>query len=290
MARSVVTGASTGIGFATALRLANEGHEVHASVRSVESGAALVEAAEGLELSLMVMDVDSDDSVEAAFSTLLAERGPVDVLVNNAGIAGGGSIEESPLSEFQRVMNTNAWGLVRCTQAVLPAMRERESGHIINVTSLAGRVVQGSQGVYSASKFAAEALTEVLAIEGRPFGIRVTAIEPGVIKTPIFTKGGGSGAVKTPYIGGRRMAEVFSSTLRGDPGTPDMVADAIWRAITGEVADLRILVGTDAEGMAAHRAAVSDEEWIDQQSNPDDEAFRTWIGDISGVNVTALPS
>ena len=168
-------------------------------------------------------------------------------------------------------------------------MRERRSGHINNVTSLAGRVVQASQGVYVASKFAAEAITEVLAIEGRPFGIRVTAIEPGVIKTPIFTKGSGSGQASSPYNGARRMAEVFSSSLRGTPGTPDMVADAIWQAITGANTDLRIQVGADAERLDRLRREMTDEEWIDGHADPDDESFRTWIGDLSGVEVTALP-
>ena len=105
--RSLVTGASTGIGFATALRLATEGHEVHASVRSLENGRALLDASAGLALSLVVMDVDDDESVAGSLGELQADRGPVDVLVNNAGIAGGHSVEETPLADFQRVMNTN---------------------------------------------------------------------------------------------------------------------------------------------------------------------------------------
>jgi NAD(P)-dependent dehydrogenase (short-subunit alcohol dehydrogenase family) len=184
---SVVTGASTGIGFAAALHLAREGHRVHASVRSVASGQALAAAAEGLDLSLMVMDVDDDASVVGAFAPIVNDTG-VDVLVNNAGIAAGHAIEDTPLSDFQRSMNTNAWGMLRCIQAVLPSMRGRGSGHIINVTSVAGKVATAGHGAYAVSKWAAEALTEVLAAEVMPFGIRVTAIEPGVILTPIFEK------------------------------------------------------------------------------------------------------
>lgn len=293
MARSVVTGASSGIGFATALKFASEGHEVHASVRSLASGNALLEAADGLDLSLMVMDVDDDDAVAQAFSKLHTEHGAVDVLVNNAGVAGGGSIESTPIADFKRVMNTNTWGTVRCIQAVLPTMRERRAGHIINVTSLAGRVVQGSQGIYVASKFAAEAITEVLAMETRPFGIRVTAIEPGVIKTPIFTKGSGSRNAGSgeidPYVGSRRMSEVFSSSLRGTPGTPAMVADAIWQAFSDDATPLRVLVGNDAHNLVENRAAMSDEAWIAGHANPDDADFRTWIGDLSGITVSALP-
>ncbi|MET0491037.1 MAG: SDR family NAD(P)-dependent oxidoreductase, partial [Acidimicrobiales bacterium] len=118
MTVSVVTGASTGIGFATALRLAQEGHQVHASVRSKASGQALLDAAGASDLSLVVMDVDHDDSVSAALEGLLAETGGVDVLVNNAGIAVGHAIEDTPLADFERVMNTNVWGTLRCIQAV----------------------------------------------------------------------------------------------------------------------------------------------------------------------------
>jgi NAD(P)-dependent dehydrogenase (short-subunit alcohol dehydrogenase family) len=291
MARSLVTGASTGIGFATALRLASEGHEVHASVRSLDSGQSLLEASEGLDLSLVVMDVDDDDSVSGALGTLQADRGPIDVLVNNAGIADGHSVEETPLSDFQRVMNTNAWGTLRCIHAVLPSMRERSAGHILNVTSLAGRVAISGQGAYAASKFAAEALTEVLAAETKPFGIRVTLIEPGVIATPIFAKAMSSPEnPDTPYIGGQRLGELFMNSLAGTPGTPEMVADTVWHAITTDAPELRYLVGGDAERIAKRRSELTDEEWIERQSDPDDDRYRSWISEVSGVQMNEPPS
>ena len=291
MTRSLVTGASTGIGFATALRLATEGHEVHASVRSLDSGQALLDASKGLDLALVVMDVDDDDSVSAALGGLQADRGPIDVLINNAGIAGGHSIEETSVAEFQRVMNTNTWGTLRCIHAVLPLMRERSAGHIVNVTSLAGRVAIAGQGAYAASKFAAEALTEILAAETKPFGIRVTAIEPGVIVTPIFEKGiQNPENPDTPYVGGRRLGELFMSALMGTPGTPDMVAEEIWQAITADAPELRHLVGDDAIRMAGRRLELTDEEWIAGQSDPDDDRYRAWVSDISGVQVNPLPN
>ena len=291
MTRSLVTGASTGIGFATALRLATEGHEVHASVRSPESGQALLDASKGLDISLVVMDVDDDDSVAAALNGLQADRGPIDVLINNAGIAAGHSIEETSVAEFQRVMNTNTWGTLRCIHAVLPLMRERSAGHIVNVTSLAGRVAIAGHGAYAASKFAAEALTEILAAETKPFGIRITLIEPGVIVTPIFEKGMQNPEnPDTPYVGGRRLGEFFVSALMGTPGTPDMVAETIWQAITTDAPELRHLVGDDAIRMAGRRLELTDEEWIDGQSDPDDDRHRAWISDMSGVQVNALPS
>lgn len=154
---AIVTGSSTGIGFATALRLAREGHIVYATVRSEASGAALAEAAGDLPVRLVVLDVDSDESVAAGIAGVMAVEGHVDVLVNNAGVSGGRDIESTPLAQFQSVMNTNAWGLLRCTHAVLPSMRERRSGCIVNVTSLAGRIASPGMGAYSASKWAAEA-------------------------------------------------------------------------------------------------------------------------------------
>ncbi|MGA9276887.1 SDR family oxidoreductase [Ilumatobacter sp.] len=290
MTRSLVTGASTGIGFATALRLATEGHEVHASVRSLESGQALLDASTDLDLALVVMDVDDDDSVSVALDRLQAEHGPIDVLINNAGIAAGHSIEETSVSEFQRVMNTNTWGTLRCIHAVLPSMRDRSAGHIVNVTSLAGRVAIAGHGAYATSKFAAEALTEVLAAETKPFGIRVTLIEPGVIMTPIFAKGMQDPEnPDTPYIGGRRLGEFFASALMGSPGTPDMVAEVIWRAITADAPELRHVVGDDAVCLVGRRLDLTDEEWIAGQSDPDDDRHRAWISDMTGVQVNALP-
>jgi NAD(P)-dependent dehydrogenase (short-subunit alcohol dehydrogenase family) len=290
MTRSIVTGSSTGIGFATALRLATEGHEVHASVRSLESGQALLDASDGLDLSLLVMDVDDDGSVSGALGALQSDSGPIDVLVNNAGVAGGHCIEETPLAEFQRQMNTNTWGTLRCIQAVLPSMRERSSGHILNVTSLAGRVALPGHGAYVMSKFAADAMTEVLAAETKPFGIRVTAIEPGVILTPIFAKGiDNPENPNTPYIAGKRKVELVTNILRGAPGTPETVADVIWQAITADEPKLRYLVGTEAERLAAKRLEITDEEWIARQSDPDNDRYRTWISEMSGVQVNANP-
>ena len=136
MTVSLVTGRSTGIGTAIALRLAREGHTVHASVRTEASGAGLLEEAGELDLSLVIMDVDDDESVTTGIESVIEQSGRVDVLVNNAGIAGGlGAIEEIPVEVFESVFNTNLLGGVRCIQAVLPGMRERGEGAIVNITS-----------------------------------------------------------------------------------------------------------------------------------------------------------
>jgi NAD(P)-dependent dehydrogenase (short-subunit alcohol dehydrogenase family) len=284
MTVSVVTGASTGIGFATALRLAREGHEVHASVRSPASGQALVEAAGDLDLSLLLMDVDDDASVAEGIGGVLAETDGVDVLVNNAGIASGHAVAETSMAVFQQAMNTNAWGLLRCIHAVLPSMRERRSGRILNVTSVSGRLAVVSQGAYAMSKWAAEALTEILAAELAPFGIHVSAVEPGVIFTPIFEKAmADPGDPNSPFPGERRMGEWFLQSLVNQPGTPEQVADTIWQAVCADAPKVRYLVGDDAERIDAYRRTITDEQWVAQQSVTDDAEWWRMMTDITGV-------
>ena len=284
MTVSVVTGTSTGIGFAIALRLAREGHQVHASVRSAARGQDLLEAADGLDLSLVIMDVDDDDSVAAGIGGVLEATGGIDVLVNNAGMTKGHDIESTSVATFQQVMNTNAWGTLRAIHAVLPSMRERGSGHILNVTSVAGRLAIANQGAYAMSKWAAEALTEVLAAEAGLFGVKVSAIEPGVILTPIFEKAiEDPGDPDSPYVGGRRMGEWFMSSLMRSPAPPDRVAEVVWDAINAPEPKLRYLVGDDAERFEPYRRSITDEEWIARQSVADDDAWWAWIESATGV-------
>ena len=254
MTTALVTGTSTGIGYETALKLAREGQRVFAAVRSEQSGEALVGAAAGLDVQLLVMDVDEDQSVADAIGGLLDGGEQVDVLVNNAGISLGSSVEETTLEVFQRVMNTNTWGTVRCIHAVLPAMRQRGSGCIINVTSVSGVLPSMTMSAYSMSKHAQESLTEGLAQEVAPFGIRVAAVEPGVIITPIFEKALSQQIdPQSPYIGSiNRITRFFLSAL-GNPSTPAAVADTIWHAITTDEPQLRYLVGPDAEKLMGNR-------------------------------------
>ena len=154
-------------------------------MRNLERGAALRNAAEQeqLPISIIKMDVDSDDSVEAATSSIRAQAGSIDVLVNNAGIERSGSIEGLALDDFKATMETNYFGPLRTIRAWLPDMRKRQSGCIINVTSVAGKIACSPLTPYSASKFALEALSEGLAQEVKPFNIRVAVVEPGIIDT-----------------------------------------------------------------------------------------------------------
>jgi NAD(P)-dependent dehydrogenase (short-subunit alcohol dehydrogenase family) len=255
---ALVTGSSTGIGLATAVTLARSGHKVFATMRNPAKGATEITGiaqAEKLPITVLRLDVDSDESVKEAF----AQTGPIDVLVNNAGIGPMDAVEDMPLSEFRQVMETNFFGALRCIKAVLPSMRERRSGCIVNVTSVAGRIAVGSQAAYSGSKWALEALSESLACEVRAFGIRVAIVEPGVIQTPIFGKMGEQGASAYPHK--RRLEALFGASLK-NPVSPYVVGEAIRGIVEGDSWQLRYPVGPDAAPILAMRAAVTDEQWV----------------------------
>ncbi len=192
MSVALITGTSTGIGLATAVTLARAGHSVYGAMRDPDGSGGELRAlaeAEQLAITAVKIDVDDDASVADGIARVLAEAGRIDVLVNNAGIGGGGAVEEVKLADVRRIMETNFFGPLRCIQAVVPGMRERQAGCIVNISSIAGRIAAAPQAPYAASKWALEALGEVLAQEVKPFNIRVALIEPGIIATPIFKKG-----------------------------------------------------------------------------------------------------
>jgi NAD(P)-dependent dehydrogenase (short-subunit alcohol dehydrogenase family) len=192
MASISVTGASKGIRMATALVLGRAGHIVYATMRNPSAATELAQTAEkeGLPITVSAMDVDSDTSVTEAICTIAKANRPLDVLVNNAGIERRGSTEELDLSHFRAVMETNYFGALRCIQAVLPQMRARKSGCIINVTLVAGRISASPLGPYAASKFALEGLSEALAQEAKLFNIRVAIVQPGIIDTAMARRVG----------------------------------------------------------------------------------------------------
>ena len=181
----IITGANRGIGLETAIAFARAGYQVFATMRNPDKAIELKNkiASESLTIAISVMDVDTDESVNRAMDTILELNGPVDVLVNNAGIERQGSVEEMELADFKSVMETNYFGVLRCTKKVLPSMRERRSGCIINISSVAGRVANSPLGAYMATKFALEAISESLAGEVKPYNIHVAIVEPGIIST-----------------------------------------------------------------------------------------------------------
>ncbi len=286
---AIVTGCSTGIGFATALRLAAEGCRVYATVRSESSGAALLAAAGDLPVSLLIVAVDDTESVARGFASVIEAEGRVDILVNNAGVVEGADIEATPLAVFETMMNINTWGALRGIQAVLPTMREQRSGCIVNVTSIAGRVACPGQAAYAASKWAAEAISEVLAAEVAPFGIRVAVIEPGVVATAMVDKSMQQPIdFESPYFPITFRKSRFLLAGLADASAPTDVADAIWRAITTETPTLRATVGADAATLATHRPALTDDEWVAGLSDADDDAWRANMRTWGGTEVPPL--
>lgn len=263
MTVALVTGANSGIGLATAITLARAGHTVFAGMRNLERGSALRDAVskENLPVTIVQLDVDNDGSVEAAIGKVLADQGQIDVLVNNAGVGGGGPIEEVPIDVFRQKMETNFFGGLRCIKAVLPSMRERRSGCIVNVTSVAGRFGWSPQGPYAASKWALEGLSECLAQEVRPHGIRVAIVEPGIIGTPMTMRPrpapppGAYSSQKT------RWASMFIASLE-TPESPFAVADTILNAAEGRDTRLRLPCGRDGEAFIRNRTSRTDEEWV----------------------------
>jgi NAD(P)-dependent dehydrogenase (short-subunit alcohol dehydrogenase family) len=277
VAIALITGTSTGIGLATAVTLARGGHTVFATMRNPAGGGSEIGAlakAEKLPITVLTMDVDDDASVRAALAQALGQSGRIDVLVNNAGIGVHGSVEELPLSEFRRTMETNFFGALRCIQAVAPGMRERRHGWIVNVTSVAGRIANAPQAPYAASKWALEAASEALAQEMKPFGVRVAIVEPGIIATPIFGKVA-PGPASSHYPNARRLEALFAASLK-NPVSPYVVGEAIRRIVESESWQLRYPVGPDAAPFLAWRAAMSDEEWVNYAAVTDAE----WVARV----------
>ena len=262
MANVLITGTSSGIGLATALELGRAGHTVYATMRNPARAPELGERAsrEGLPISILTMDVDSDRSVSDCFAAVYRQDVQIDVLVNNAGVERHGSIEELPMEAFRATMETNYFGALRCIRHVLPRMRERGCGCIVNVTSVAGKIASSPLGAYAASKFALEALSEALAQEMKPFGVRVAIVEPGIIDTPM------AHAIDDPppsrYRQGRHLAALFHASLE-HPTPPSVVAAVIRNVIESGDWKLRHPAGPDAAPFLSWRAAMTDEQWTE---------------------------
>ena len=288
MTISVVTGANSGLGRATAIHLAQQGHTVYGTVRSVEKAAKLqaMSADAGVEINLAELDVADDESVRAGFARILDETdGRVDVLVNNAGVGGNAVAEECPPSTYMDVINVNLCGAVRCLQQVLPGMRERRSGAIVNITSITGRIAALAQSPYVTSKWAFEGLSEGLAQELAPFGIRVVIVEPGVTKSAIFAKNidapNQSGAYDAHY---RRMFQ-FYATGYAHATDPFEVARLIDHAITTDNPRLRYAVSWGGPEFVDGRQSLSDEEWVALGNYTDDAEYYAAFESTFGLDI-----
>jgi NAD(P)-dependent dehydrogenase (short-subunit alcohol dehydrogenase family) len=274
-----VTGSSTGIGEATALHFARLGDTVYATMRTPDGSGDTLRVAsqlEGLDLTLLELDVNDHRSVTRAVGAALERSQRIDLLVNNAGIGSLTSVEAVPMEDAKAVFETNVFGALRTIQAVLPGMRSRGSGTIVNVTSIAGRLVSGGHGVYSASKYALEALSEALAIETGKHGLRVIIIEPGFISTPILDKASNPPETNDPYGEVLARMQGLYTHARANADPPAVVAQAIDRALLDPEPRLRYVVGAGAKGTVLGRAAMSDEDWLEQGRALTPEEYRQW--------------
>ena len=279
----IITGTSKGIGLDTALAFGRAGYKVYATMRNPANADAFRQKIkdEALQISVLALDVNSDDSVNLAMEAIVRENGgPVDVLVNNAGIEHHGSVEETPMEDFKAVMETNYFGVLRCIKSVLPQMRKDRHGCIINVASVAGKIANTPLGPYAASKFALEAVCEALAQEMKPFNVRVAIVEPGIIDTQMARNI--SIEEKSVYPGVNRFGGLFMASLQ-TPTSSTLVADKMLEIAETGTWQLRHPVGPDAEPFLGWRASMTDEQWTDWNAAPDEEWYNA-VENTFGLN------
>ncbi|OKP90547.1 short-chain dehydrogenase/reductase [Paenibacillus helianthi] len=246
---ALITGASSGFGLLTALALARKGYQVAATMRDLGRQGELLQQAEEAGVSerihVLALDVTDSASIKFAVAAAMEIFGRIDVLVNNAGFAVGGFVEEVGMDEWRRQMDTNFFGLIEVTKAVLPMMRSQRAGLIVNVSSVSGLTGFPGYAPYAASKYAVEGFSESLRQELRPFGIRVVLVEPASFRTPIWGKGleGMHTHENSPYQ--KQLADVlrYSRQSAETAPKPDQVAELIARITAMKAPRLRYPVG-----------------------------------------------
>ncbi|HEY5687051.1 MAG TPA: SDR family oxidoreductase [Yeosuana sp.] len=280
----LVTGTSKGIGLESALAFGRAGYKVFATMRNTAMASDLKEIIknESLDISISEMNVDSDASVKKCIEAIINEHGKVDVLVNNAGIERHGSVEELSMEDFKSIMETNYFGVLRCTKSLLPIMRKNRNGCIINVASVAGHISNSPLGAYAASKFALEAVSEALAQEVKPFNIRVAIVEPGIINTQMAQDIKKASNVNSIYPQVNRFGGLFAASLK-TPTPPTLVAEKILEISESNTWKLRHPVGPDSEPFIQWRASMSDEQWIDWNAASDEDWYQSVEQDF-GLN------
>ncbi|KIQ14749.1 short-chain dehydrogenase [Flavobacterium sp. MEB061] len=250
-----ITGTSQGIGLVLVKQLLAQGFNVVATARNVESLKKVVDNSSDQFLPLQV-NLISEESVKQAVNSAIEQFGSIEYLVNNAGYGLIGGIEESSDVEVRANFDVNVFGLLNVTRAILPHMRAAQFGHIINLSSVFGLIAGAGWGIYCATKFAVEGLSEALAEEVKPFGINVTIIEPGYVRTN-FLNSSSLIASKNPieeYTAIREGVKAHQNDIPGNqPGDPEKVADLIIKVTQKAEPPLRLLTGSDAYGFATYK-------------------------------------
>lgn len=262
----LITGCSTGIGRAAAERLAAKGWPVYATARRLESIKDLADVG----CNLLTLDVCDEDSMRAAVEEVEAKEGAIFALVNNAGYGQEGAVEEVPMEDIRRVFETNVFGLSRLTQLALPGMRRQGAGRVVNVSSMGGKISIPGGGYYHATKHAVEAISDTLRFEVRPFGVHVSVIEPGTIKTAFGDTATNSVAhlqdPASPYAGFnqvlvQKINDAYEGKLARFAAPPEAVAKVIDKAISSRKPRTRYRVTVAARVMLATRKVMPDRGW-----------------------------
>jgi NAD(P)-dependent dehydrogenase (short-subunit alcohol dehydrogenase family) len=263
---AIVTGSSSGIGYEISLTLARNGLLTYATMRNLNKAENIKSVAtkENLPIRVKQLDVTDDTSVKNAIQAISSETGRIDVLVNNAGYGLNGALEDLAMDEIKTQYETNVFGLIRTTQAVLPIMRKQKTGIIVNISSGAGRFGFPGGSAYVSTKFAVEGLSESMSYELEPFGIRVVIVEPGVIRTNF-----GNGLIvarksqdpNSPYSQiMQKMVSSFEEMMK-NASSPNLVAQVVLNAVRDENPNLRYLAGNDVEQWLGAKRNMSDEEF-----------------------------
>lgn len=268
---ALVTGASSGIGEAAVRRLLEAGFGVYATARRLERMAALEDAG----AVVVGSDVTDDALLEALVDRIVTDAGRIDVLVNNAGYGSYGAVEDVPMAEARRQFDVNVFGLARLTQLVLPTMRAQGSGTIINISSIGGKIYEPLGGWYHATKFAVEGLSDSMRLELAPFGIHVSIVEPGAIRTEwtgISADSLEEASGATAYADQARQLATLFRTTESNPrlgSDPDVVAKVIAKAAAAKRPKTRYLVGQGARPIVTLRRILPDRAF--------DAVMRTFI-------------
>lgn len=267
---ALVTGSSSGIGYETSLRLAQNGIYTYASMRNLSKSGEILGYAkrDNLPLKMLCLDITNKESISRAIDKIIAEKNRIDIVVNNAGYSLLGPLEQLDIDEIKDEFETNFFGIIKLIQSALPIMRKQGYGRIVNISSLAGRIGFPLSSAYVSSKFALEGLVESLRYEVQPFGIHVTLIEPGVIKTNFVNnmKVGKNVIISSNNNGISPYVEILQKRIsafkpRFEKGlAASKVADMVLEAVTADNPKVRYLVGEDALKMMGKRKNSTDEE------------------------------
>jgi NAD(P)-dependent dehydrogenase (short-subunit alcohol dehydrogenase family) len=262
---ALVTGSSRGIGFVTSITLARNGFLTYASMRNLdkEKEIRLVVDKEKIPLKTIQLDVTDSNSVDNAIKSIMDQSGRIDVLVNNAGYGLVGAFEELSIEEIKQQYETNLFGVIRVTQAVLPIMRKQKSGIIVNMSSGAGRFGYPNGSAYVSTKFALEGLSESVAYEVEPFGIKIVLVEPGFVRTNfsnVVAKKSQSTNSQYSKMTEKMAASIEQMKLKSSP--PELVANVVLEVVTSKNPNLRYLAGKDVEKWMEQKKHMTDREFF----------------------------